>query len=162
MTIDEMIRFEEGSKLSLYRCSENFWTIGIGYLVTRENCTRERAIKILDSKMGRSTGGSITHQEESMLFGVSMAEVTQGIKQGSFGGVYERLDKNRQMALVNMTYQLGVGGVSKFKKFIAALDRKDWVEASKQGFDSLWARQTPNRARRVMAIIKTGTLDSYK
>lgn len=65
-----MIRYEEGSELELYRCTENYWTIGIGFLIPREDCSRERAIKILDSKIGRVTGGRITRSEESMLFDI--------------------------------------------------------------------------------------------
>ena len=66
------------------------------------------------------------------------------------------------MALVIMSYQLGVSGVSKFKKFLGALDRKDWALAEREGMNSLWARQTPNRARRVMHLIRTGNTDCYK
>ena len=49
-----------------------------------------------------------------------------------------------------MAYQLGVNGVLKFKKMIEALRSKDYKEASKQGLDSLWAKQTPQRANRLM------------
>lgn len=162
MNIEQMITYDEGVENKLYRCSENFWTIGIGHMVTRENCSKERAIKILDSQIGRATGGAITSQEISSLFAIDLVAVERGIRQSAYSGVYERLDDARKMALTNMTFQLGTGGVSKFKKFLAALDRKDWVVAEREGFDSLWARQTPNRARRVMSIIRNGDLKSYR
>lgn len=53
--------------------------------------------------------------------------------------------------LYNMAYQLGVGGLLKFKKMLKALEKQDYKTAAKEGLDSLWARQTPNRARRLMA-----------
>lgn len=51
--------------------------------------------------------------------------------------------------LYHMSYQLGVGGVLKFKKMIKALENQDYVEASKQMRDSLWFKQTPQRASRM-------------
>jgi len=48
--------------------------------------------------------------------------------------------------LIEMVYQLGVYGVSKFKKMLIALDSKDYQTASIEMLDSKWAKQTPNRA----------------
>ena len=45
-----------------------------------------------------------------------------------------------------MVFQLGIGGVGKFKNMWSALDREDYGEASFQMLDSLWAKQTPARA----------------
>nr|WP_308219177.1 glycoside hydrolase family protein [Pseudescherichia sp. L3] len=47
--------------------------------------------------------------------------------------------------MVIMIFQLGLGGVQKFKKMIAALKTQNYSEAIKQAKDSLWYRQTPNR-----------------
>lgn len=48
--------------------------------------------------------------------------------------------------IIEMVFQLGIGGVGKFKNMWSALDRKDYGEASFQMLDSLWAKQTPARA----------------
>ncbi len=161
-SIEYMIRYDEGSEEELYRDNLGYFTIGIGHLVTKENCSKERAIKILDSQLNRVTNGRVTASEISMMFNVDLLTVQQGIRRSSFGSVYEGLDTVRRMALVNMSFQLGLNGLSKFKKFLAALDRKDWDGAAKEGFNSTWAKQTPNRAKRVMDMVKTGTTDSYK
>ena len=68
----------------------------------------------------------------------------------------ERLNENLQSALYEMAYQLGVSGLLKFKKMWLALENKDYIEASKQALDSRWAKQTPNRAKRIAEIIKLG------
>ena len=39
-----------------------------------------------------------------------------------------------------MVYQIGEGGVSKFKKMWEALNTEDYGEASFQMLDSLWAK----------------------
>ena len=51
--------------------------------------------------------------------------------------------------IIEMVYQMGESGVSKFKKMWKALKQnpKDYYEAAKQMMDSRWAKQTYNRAR---------------
>ena len=56
--------------------------------------------------------------------------------------------------VMEMCYQLGVGGFSKFKKTIAYLQNKQWEEASVEMLDSLWAKQTPNRAKEMSKRVK--------
>jgi len=60
------------------------------------------------------------------------------------------LPDKAQEVLVNMCYQLGVNGLLKFKKMIVALKAGNFEEAAKEGLDSRWAKQTPNRANRLM------------
>mgnify|MGYP003627788345 CR=1 FL=1 len=51
--------------------------------------------------------------------------------------------------IIEMVYQMGETGVSKFKKMFKALkkDPKDYKEAASQMMDSKWASQTYSRAR---------------
>lgn len=49
--------------------------------------------------------------------------------------------------LIEMGYQLGVTGLLGFKKTLYAVKTKDYVGASDQMLQSLWARQTPKRAQ---------------
>lgn len=56
--------------------------------------------------------------------------------------------------LYHMAYQMGVNGLLKFKKMIKALEQEDYKTASREGLDSLWAKQTPNRAKRLMERMK--------
>lgn len=58
-------------------------------------------------------------------------------------------------ALLDMAYQLGVAGLLGFKDMLEALKRGDYPAAMKSALDSAWARETPNRARRVVrAFVK--------
>ena len=59
-----------------------------------------------------------------------------------------------QEVILNMCYQLGITGVSKFRKAISALQEGDWNEAADEMLDSLWARQTPNRATELSDIVR--------
>ena len=61
----------------------------------------------------------------------------------------------RQAVLISMTFQMGYGPL-KWPKFVAALSALDYAAASVAGLDSEWARQTPARAAREMAMLESG------
>ena len=54
-----------------------------------------------------------------------------------------------------MVFQLGVGGVSKFKKMWKALKQNDYQTASEEMLDSRWAKQTPKRAEELSSVMKS-------
>ena len=56
--------------------------------------------------------------------------------------------------VVEMCYQMGVYGFSRFKKTIAYLQDKKFKEASVEMLDSRWADQTPNRAKELSDRVK--------
>lgn len=55
--------------------------------------------------------------------------------------------------LVEMAYQLGVSGLLKFKKTLKLITDRKYMEASVEMLDSLWARQTPNRAKKLSKVV---------
>jgi lysozyme len=61
-----------------------------------------------------------------------------------------------QRAVANMAYQLGVEGVRRFRKMLAALKDGDRRTAAAEALNSRWSEQTPERARRVAALIRGG------
>ncbi len=65
------------------------------------------------------------------------------------------LPQKAQEVIANMAYQLGVGGVLKFKKMWMALKNGDYQKAADEMLDSKWAKQTPNRAKRLSKIMRS-------
>lgn len=55
--------------------------------------------------------------------------------------------------LLIMLFQLGLAGVVRFKKMIAALQVHNYKEAINQMRDSLWYRQTPNRVNQMISVL---------
>ena len=54
-----------------------------------------------------------------------------------------------------MCYQMGVSGVSKFKKTLLYLENREFRMASIEMLDSKWAKSdSPQRAKRLSDIIK--------
>ena len=70
-------------------------------------------------------------------------------------GWYPFMPQEIQHIVMEMCYQLGVTGFSKFVKTITYLKDKDFKNASTEMLDSLWAKQTPNRAKEMSEIVRS-------
>jgi lysozyme len=71
---------------------------------------------------------------------------------------YSDLSEPRQIALIDMCFNLGINGLLDFKETIQALNDKDYEKAAQCMLDSKWATQVGERATCLANIIKTGTL----
>ena len=60
--------------------------------------------------------------------------------------------------IIEMVFQLGIGGVGKFKKMWEALDREDYLLASTEMLDSRWAKQTPARCGKLSGKMRSSKL----
>lgn len=163
-TIETMLKQDEGIRTRWYVDSEGYPTIGIGHLLIMEKTRDTAKINAAISKaVGREvTNGTITAEEVSALFAQDLAKVRQGISSTqSVREVYVDLNRPRQMAIENMCFQMGVGGVAKFRNALAAMKAKDWQTAYNELRNSTWANQTPGRSSRVSKIVLVGNLESY-
>ena len=62
------------------------------------------------------------------------------------------LDSLAREIIIEMVFQLGETGVSKFKNMLKALkEGPDYQTAASEMLDSRWAKQTPNRAKAMSA-----------
>ena len=163
-TIEEMLRGDEGVRVSVYWDHLGFPTVGIGHLIIHE---KTRNIQRINSELGKQVGrtvtdGRITNEEISKLFAGDLDEVQSGIRgSATIAPVYASLDATRRMAIENMVFQMGIGGVSNFKQSLAYMLAKEWKKAHDEMLNSTWAGQTPGRANRVAKIILNGNLASY-
>lgn len=69
---------------------------------------------------------------------------------------FPALDPMRQRALVNVAFNVGVGGLLGFRKMLAALAQQDYETAADELLDSDAARKLPARYRRLAQMIRTG------
>ena len=65
------------------------------------------------------------------------------------------IDEIAQEIIVEMVFQLGKNGVSKFKNMWKALSEHNYTGASYEMLDSKWAKQTPNRAKSMAELMKS-------
>jgi lysozyme len=68
----------------------------------------------------------------------------------------------RTDVLLSMAYQLGVEGVLQFKNMLSAIVAEQFNDAADAMMNSLWARQTPGRARRHAEMMRSGTYVVYR
>ena len=61
------------------------------------------------------------------------------------------MDEVAEEIIIEMVFQLGKTGVSKFKNMWKALSGLDYTTAASEMLDSRWAKQTPNRAKAMSA-----------
>lgn len=66
------------------------------------------------------------------------------------------LNEARQYVLVNMAFNMGIGGLCSFKKMLAALQEARYQDAAQEIANSLEAKQVPSRIFPLIKIIETG------
>lgn len=158
-----MLKQDEGYKTKVYWDTEGYPTIGIGHLILHTKTKDINAIsQALSSQVGRSVVNAITDQEAELLFAQDLNALQyQILNHPKLVQPYNSLDNVRRTALENMVFQLGANGVSKFPSMLKSILAGDYNSAYKHGLDSLWARQTPNRAKRVLAVLRDGNYSGY-
>jgi lysozyme len=72
---------------------------------------------------------------------------------------WSQLDNERQYALIDMVFQLGLGGVLKFRNMLKSMGVGNYKEAAEHCLDSKYAKQTPNRAKRIAKTIECGRFE---
>ena len=122
----ERIGVNEGFRSKPYQCSEGVWTIGHGITWM----TEEESLHILT--------GRISHMH---------LDLTDRLDW------YKDMPPEIQGVIIEMCYQLGTTGFTKFHKAISHMKNREWQLASSEMLDSLWARQTPNRAKQLANIV---------
>lgn len=126
------IKKHEGFEPKVYKCTEGYDTIGYGFAIKDLIIDKDVADLILMKKLHK------------MLERITVAFPW-----------FANIDNEAKAVVVNMCYQLGIRGFSKFKKTIYLLETEQYEEASVEMLDSLWAKQTPNRAKELSEKIRS-------
>lgn len=137
------IRDHEGCVDNVYLDTLGKATIGIGHLVQPHERQRfKEGIKI-----------SVDEIEDLFLIDLNRAcaGAEQLISENYRGD--KRLPQVIEHVIVEMVFQLGKTGVSKFKKMWKALSNGDKQEAATQMKDSRWFKQTPVRCEALADIV---------
>jgi len=123
-SIVDDIKRHEGFEPKVYECTEGYDTIGYGFAIKDLIIDADVADLILMKKL------------HTLLQRITIAFPW-----------FKDIDDKAKSVVVNMCYQLGIRGFSKFKKTIYYLETEQYEEASMEMLDSLWAKQTPSRAK---------------
>jgi lysozyme len=133
MTLAEQITRDEGLRLFPYEDETGNYTIGVGRNLTRDGISSPEAITMRDN---------------------DIVAATLALSQ-SYPWT-DALDEIRRDAMINMTYNMGIAGLSEFKEFLAAMQVGNWTEAKAQMLNSEWAEQVGARAQRLAIQVENG------
>jgi lysozyme len=128
---------DEGLRLHAYRDTEGVWTIGYGH-----------------TGLEVKPGLTITAEAARDLLAADIARTESGLDRHL--PWWRKLDAARQDAIVEMAFNLGVGGLLTFHRFLAAVEAGNWKLAAGDMLLSKWARQVGHRAMRLANLIEFG------
>ena len=135
----ESVKKHEGYRNKVYLDTLGKRTVGVGHLCVEDFWEDDK------------------EYEEKFLMDILLDDLQNAIK-GARELKEEHsctdIDEIAQEILVEMVFQLGKNGVSKFRNMWKALSEKNYIGASYEMLDSRWAKQTPNRAKAMAEQMK--------
>ena len=137
--LKDSVKQHEGYRNKVYLDTLGKRTVGVGHLCVEDFWEDDK------------------EYEEKFLMDILKKDLQEAIK-GARELMEERdcleIDDKAEELLIEMVFQLGKTGVSKFKNMWKALAEKNYIGASFEMLDSRWAKQTPNRANAMAKTMK--------
>lgn len=148
ISLGDVLKFEEGYRAMPYLCSEDYVTVGIGIRIHNtkgldpsEFCLRISPVVAIG------------------MLNVRINRLNIALSNGPNQHIYNHLDADKQAIILSMAYQMGKQGLYKFYNTWRALLESEWSRAQAEALDSLWARQSPERAERHARVLGGESLD---
>lgn len=145
--LNQLMRHEGARRDALgfhvpYRCTAGALTIGYGHN--------------LDAKPVPGIGAQsrMSEDEAVSLLDKDVADAEHMLRNGLH--FVHALDPVRYAVLVNMTFNLGIGGLLTFTNTLADIERGDYAAASHRMLQSKWAAQVGSRALELSRQMRTG------
>lgn len=136
MDIDRLIaqlKVHEGVRDKVYLDTEGIETIGVG--------------RNLKDK-------GLSEDEIDYLLQNDISEFKSGVQDT--WSWWDNLDDVRQRVVVDMAFNMGLGGLSKFKKTLGHIEAGEYEEAASEMLNSRWAEQVGRRASTLSEMMRTG------
>lgn len=137
--IKARIKKYEGFVPKMYLDSLGKATIGYGHLITEKDNFQE--------------GVEYSKEELEEVFNQDFNKAVDGANE--LTSQLSLVLATVKGVIIEMVFQLGKTGVSKFKKFFIALENQDYNEAANQMIDSNWHKQTPKRCEELSNVIRS-------
>ena len=135
----ESVKKHEGYRNKVYLDTLGKRTVGVGHLCVEDFWEDDK------------------EYEEKFLMTILEHDLSTAIKGANdLMAEHGCMDINEKAheILIEMVFQLGKNGVSKFRNMWKALSELNYVGASYEMLDSRWAKQTPNRAKAMAKTMK--------
>ena len=129
----EQLKIHEGFRSTVYTCSGGKKTVGYGRNLQDIGISEEEAEMLLKNDIYEATNQLLN----AFPFMATFSDV-------------------RISAMINFTFNVGIGTVRKFSNTIEYLKNEDWDAAADEMMDSKWAEQVGDRAIQITEQIRTG------
>jgi lysozyme len=136
--VKERIKQHEGFNNRVYKDSLGKKTIGYGHLVLPTDSFKDSEYyetSVLNDLFEQDFQNALD-QAQKLLDGYNLPDKAIGV-------------------VVEMIFQLGIGGVSKFKMMLTALMAQDYDNAANQMLRSEWHEQSPKRCEELSNIMRS-------
>ena len=134
------VKKHEGYRNKVYLDTLGKRTVGVGHLCVEDFWEDDK------------------EYEEKFLMTILEHDLSDAIKGANDlmaeNGCMDMNEKAHEI-IIDMVFQLGKTGVSKFKNMWKALSGLQYSAAADQMLDSRWAKQTPNRANGMADIMRS-------
>lgn len=143
--LKKQLILDEGCKLEIYLDSLGKPTFGIGHLLTSQDVEWFAWKNLCKEKPGMK----ISQERVDEIFQKDVICCIKNCEQ--LFDDFDKLPEEVQQILANMTFNLGIAGLKKFTKFIAAIKDKNFKKASLEMEKSAWYNQVGSRAKRLVS-----------
>lgn len=133
MTLKEQLIRDEGLRLHPYKDSVGKLTVGVGRNLDDVGISQPEAEYLLNNDILDATN----RLEQALPWTAGLEEV-------------------RLAVLINMAFNMGVGALLGFRKFLADVQGGDYQSASQEMLNSKWAEQVGPRAHRLALQMEGG------
>jgi lysozyme len=125
---------DEGERLTMYRCSEGYNTVGIGHCMDTKPISKRASRVIFEDDVQDS-----------------LRDLDRAVPW------WRSLSEGRQRALANLCFNMGIARLLGFKNMLDCLHRGDYRRAALECLDSKWAKQVQqSRIDRITRLIREG------
>lgn len=147
MKLKDFITKHEGLRLKPYKCPAGKNTIGVGF-----NFDANHLPSDIEAYLKKN--GKITEEMADRLLDLSISRAAYDCL--SLFPEFNNFSENREMALIDWMFNLGLTKAKKFIHTIAAINTGRWEDAAEGMRKSLWAKQVGRRAEEVTNLIENG------
>lgn len=150
-----MLSAEEGRRNKPYKDSLGYLTVGVGHLIDprRGGLLPDYAQAELD-RNGMLEEATIDRMLEDDIIN-AVEQLDRNLPWAA------SLDEVRYTVLLDMCFQMGISGLMGFHNTLRNIREGDYEQAAQNMKQSLWYRQTPNRAERRINEMRTGIFHEY-
>ncbi|MCX8965727.1 lysozyme [Erwinia psidii] len=146
-----LLKFEEGYRDVPFIDTQGYPTVGCGIKIGPKGAPLTSYIFRMPAVVG-----------ELWMQTLVMSKIYDMKQKPLLVEALTQCNQPRTDILYSMAYQLGVDGLVAFRQMLAAVSRGDFSSAADNMLNSLWAKQTPERAKRHAAVMRSGCWDTYR